>query len=373
MPHTIIVTDLDGTLLDEATYSFTDALPALHSVAKSGIPLILCSSKTRTEIESYRAAINNVHPFISENGGGIFIPRGYFRAPFEAEELDGYHLIRLGTSYAKIRERFIRLREKPGAKVRGFADMSTAEVAALTGLSESGAALARQRDFEEAFIFEGAPDENFLRAIETAGLNWTQGRIFHIMGNHDKGRAVKMLMSLYERQYGAIASIGLGDSLNDLPMLEAVDRPVLVRHQDGSCDTRITVPGLMRTRLPGPAGWNEAVRQLLVRQDLADIFGAALTAADPYNAVLRAVRVEHEQLQVAGATNDLAAYERIVVIGAGKATARMAQAIESLLGNKIETGLIVVKYGHMTPLSFIEQVEAAHPRGPRRLGIRRLR
>jgi glycerate 2-kinase len=361
MPNTIIVTDLDGTLLDEVTYSHAQALPALRRVAESGIPLILCSSKTRAEIEARRAELDNAHPFISENGGGIFIPRGYFPFPIEAEETDGYQLIRLGMPYAEIRERFIQLREKLRAKVRGFADMSAAEVAALTGLHEHDAILAKQRDFDEPFIFEDEPDENFLRAIEASGLRWTQGRIFHIMGNHDKGRAVNLLMSLYRQQYGSVTSMGLGDSLNDLPMLAAVDRPVLVRHQDGGYDARIAVPGLLKTRLPGPAGWNEAVQLLLAQQELADIFSAALAAADPYNAVLKAARLEHHQLQIAGTKYDLGSYERIIVVGAGKATARMAQAIESLLGRQISAGLIVVKYDHTAELSIIEQVEAAHP------------
>ena len=57
----------------------------------------------------------------------------------------------------------------------------------------------------------------------------------------------------------------------------------------------------------------------------------------------------------------LAVFERIVVVGAGKATARMALAIESLLGKKIAAGLIVVKDGHTAPLSIIKQVESSHP------------
>lgn len=96
-------------------------------------------------------------------------------------------------------------------------------------------------------------------------------------------------------------------------------------------------------------------------QNLADIFNAAIAAVDPYNAVLKAVRVDHDQLHIAGAKYDLAAFERIVVVGAGKATARMALAIETLLGKKISAGLIVVKDGHTAPLSIIEQVESSHP------------
>ncbi|CAG0948086.1 partial Glucosyl-3-phosphoglycerate/mannosyl-3-phosphoglycerate phosphatase, partial [Anaerolineae bacterium] len=98
MPNTIIFSDLDGTLLDAADYSFAAAKPALAMIHERGIPLILCSSKTRSEIEIYRRRLDNVHPFIAENGGGIFIPKGYFSVPAEAvetAEAGGYRIIML--------------------------------------------------------------------------------------------------------------------------------------------------------------------------------------------------------------------------------------------------------------------------------------
>lgn len=373
MKKIVIFTDMDGTLLDEENYSYAEAQPALHLIAARGIPLIFCSSKTRSELVAFRAKLNTAHPFITENGGGIFIPHGYFSAPMTTQVLDAYQIILLGTPYIEIRSHFIRLRNQLCTKARGFGDMSVTEVAALTGLSEEEATLARQRDFDEPFIFEGAPDMAFLQAIQAAGLHWTQGRIFHIMGKHDKGHAVRLLTSLYEQQYGGVTSIALGDGLNDLPMLNVVDLPVLVRHKDGSFEDRINIPNFLKTRLPGPAGWNESVLLLLTPvvsghgmllkegHHLTEIFNAGLRAADPYNAVLRVVKIEHQRLHISGQSYSLAAFKRVVVIGAGKATARMALAIESLLNGRIDSGLIVVKNGHTEPLSIIEQIESSHP------------
>jgi len=65
----IFFTDLDGTLLDHDTYSFEKAHQALEILRKKNIPLVLCTSKTRTEIGFYRKILKNSHPFISENGG----------------------------------------------------------------------------------------------------------------------------------------------------------------------------------------------------------------------------------------------------------------------------------------------------------------
>jgi mannosyl-3-phosphoglycerate phosphatase len=74
MQRVLIFTDLDGTLLD-SSYSFNDALPALDLIRERAIPLIICSSKTRAEIEHYRKRLDNRHPFISENGGGFLSRR----------------------------------------------------------------------------------------------------------------------------------------------------------------------------------------------------------------------------------------------------------------------------------------------------------
>jgi len=65
--------------------------------------------------------------------------------------------------------------------------------------------------------------------------------------------------------------------------------------------------------------------------ELIDIFNAALAAVDPYCAVLNSVRMEQNKLQVADAEYVLDKYKRIVVVGAGKAAARMAMAIETYL------------------------------------------
>jgi mannosyl-3-phosphoglycerate phosphatase len=259
----MIFTDLDGSLLHPRTYSFEDAMPALELLREKGVPLVLCSSKTRAEIEVYRKRLDNRHPFIVENGGGIFIPEGYFPFPVDGEARGGYRVIHLGTAYREIRKQFARLRDELKIPAIGFGDMTPDEVVSLTGLTENEATLAMQREYDEPFVFSHAPDERLLSAIEATGLRWTQGRFFHIMGNHHKGKAVTMLRAFFERAQGPAITIGLGDGLNDLPFLLAVDRPVLIRKENGSYDPRVTIPGLYRTEGIGPRGWNEAIVTLL--------------------------------------------------------------------------------------------------------------
>lgn len=259
----IIITDLDGTLLHPRTYSFEEAGPALGLIHRKKVPLVLCSSKTRSEIEVYRKRLNNGDPFIVENGGGIYLPAGYFPVHESGVQQGEYEVISLGPPYEEIRKRFIKMREQLGIVVRGFGDMSTEEVARRTRLTLEEARLAKQRDFEEPFVFSDKPEDRFLREIEREGLRWTQGEFFHLMGNHHKGKAVNILRKLYEQRDGPVTIVGIGDSLNDLPFLLAVDTPVLVRKEDGSHDPRINIPGLYRTEGIGPVGWNEAVMRLV--------------------------------------------------------------------------------------------------------------
>ena len=263
---TIVITDLDGTLLDAVTYSFDEALPAVEALRRKKIPLVLSSSKTRREIELYRSRLENTDPFVSENGGGIFIPRGYF--PFSASEriIDGYEAIVLGRPYGELRKALEETREATGVRVRGFGDMAPFEIALKSGLDIKEAALARMRDFGEPFVFEGSSREEirrFLLALEKRGLRWTRGRFYHLMGENDKGRALRVLRSLYERRFGRVMVIALGDGLNDLPLLKAADRAVLVPHPDGTYEEAVVVEGLIRASRPGPAGWNETVLKLI--------------------------------------------------------------------------------------------------------------
>jgi glycerate 2-kinase len=98
-----------------------------------------------------------------------------------------------------------------------------------------------------------------------------------------------------------------------------------------------------------------------LRKQAFRIFRAALQAADPAEAVLRHVRRDGEWLMVARRRYRLSEFQNIYVVGAGKASAGMAAAIERLLGKRIRGGLINTKYGHCARLRWIGCNECGHP------------
>jgi predicted mannosyl-3-phosphoglycerate phosphatase (HAD superfamily) len=78
MSHPVIFTDIDGTLLELETYSYAASADAVARLVQAGVPVVLCSSKTRAEQEPLRHALNIADPFIVENGSAIIAPPGYF-------------------------------------------------------------------------------------------------------------------------------------------------------------------------------------------------------------------------------------------------------------------------------------------------------
>ena len=266
MLHCIIFTDLDGTLLDSTTYSYEKSLAAINRLKEKGIPIIFCSAKTRAEQEVYRRELGLLHPFAVENGGAIFIPQGYFPFPFDYHKtVDDLLAIELAIPRRRVRTLLARIGRENEFGFKSFVDMSAAEVAEITGLNLESAELAQQREYDEPVMLD-SPGEtalnSFLSKLGEAGLNWSYGgSLYHVMGGGGKGKAVEVLSGLYRKMWGEIRTVGLGNGMNDLPMLSQVDVPFLVQKRDRSWED-INLPRLRKVRGIGPEGWSKAIAEV---------------------------------------------------------------------------------------------------------------
>jgi hydroxypyruvate reductase len=101
--------------------------------------------------------------------------------------------------------------------------------------------------------------------------------------------------------------------------------------------------------------------QRLLRKHAVAIFKAALKAADPVEAVLRRLKVERDVLIAGQRRYRLESFRNIYVVGAGKASAAMASGVERVLGRRVRSGWINVKYGHLARLRRIQLNECGHP------------
>jgi mannosyl-3-phosphoglycerate phosphatase len=174
-------------------------------------------------------------PFIVENGGAIFIPKGYFPFPLPcSKKTRKYAVLELGIPYSVVREKLGRASTATGVAIVGFGDMSADEVANETGLSLPLAKSAKEREYDEPFRLVHGNQNAMEKAIATEGLTLVVGgKYFHVLGNSDKGKAVAILKELFARKFRYMITYGVGDSENDLSMLAAVDKPILVRRESG--------------------------------------------------------------------------------------------------------------------------------------------
>ena len=266
-------------MLDADNYSFEEALPALEKIKKRKIPLILCSSKTKAELELYQKKLKIKGPFISENGGAIFIPPAYFnmvslsnhrQIPGELKKKGKYLVLELGTPYPQIRRKFLKVSKELNLKAVGFGDLKAEEISSLLNLSKAEAKLAKKREYDEPFYFLKKTKKEKIKLAEKefnkSGLGLTTGgKLFHLTGGNDKGKAVKLLTQIYRSNWGNdLLTIGLGDSSNDLPLLESVDIPVLVRKKGNSYEQHILNKlKVYKASGIGPRGWNQAVLDLI--------------------------------------------------------------------------------------------------------------
>jgi len=266
----VVVTDLDGTLLESSTYSAEFAMPAINYLKQHEISLVFCSSKTSMEQLYYQGLLNINHPFIVENGSAIFIPKDYF--PFEFpydRQTDTHDIIELGVHYSKLDQHVRLAREQTGAIFTRFEDLSPEEICQITDLPNLEAAeRATRREYSTTLVsgdFDSENFQDFIQYLRSRGLHATRGtRFLTISGAaSDKGKAVLQLLELFEQAFGKIVSYGLGDGRNDLPMLAAVDYAFLVQRLDGTwlegVDDKINkVTGV------GPVGWSTTVLNLIL-------------------------------------------------------------------------------------------------------------
>ncbi len=263
----LVYTDLDGTLLDHDTYSFTPAVPALERLATLAVPVIPVTSKTLAELELLGAQLRLNGPCIAENGGLIAIPTGYFEADLPLPVKEQLRIEFLSPRYPEILALLTDLRREFSFEFDGFSDLSDSDVASLTGLSIENAQRARQRLCSEPLLWRDSVTAFNRFAQELVKRNYTLvqgGRFHHVLGQTDKARAMHRLGQYFvQAGFSDFTSIALGDSPNDTLMLQTADIAVVIRRKDGSWLPLETSGKKVETRASGPQGWNDFFQHYL--------------------------------------------------------------------------------------------------------------
>ena len=204
-----IVTDVDGTLMDHL-YDLTPAKETISWLKRLGIPVILCTSKTKSEVKIIRDELNLKDPYIVENGGAIY---------GENPDCTEWEII-LGENYSKLENILDNLSEKINFKLRPLNTLSDDEATNLTGLKGESLILMRDRHWSMPFLNPPESfDKDLKRLCEIYDVDIFRGnRMSHLLSkNSNKGKAINEL--LVKSKNLNVQIIGLGDSPNDLPLL----------------------------------------------------------------------------------------------------------------------------------------------------------
>jgi mannosyl-3-phosphoglycerate phosphatase len=272
-PRHLIFTALEGALVDPRTDSFAGAEEALSELKRRKIPYVLLTSRTREEVEPVRKKMGHNHPFVTENGGGIFFPDGYFSLRIPGSVRTGRFLsIAQGRPYAEVCEALDEIAEESAVGVAGFHHMSVREIAENTGLPPRRAELARAREFDEPFYFTSNDEKAVARFVETArlrGFDTRRGAVFwHLSARCDAARAVRTLSQLFrEATHLKLSLVGIGGSTEDLAWLRAVDHAILLPSLHEHAETPDEDPRRTKTismgEAPGAGGWNKAILNII--------------------------------------------------------------------------------------------------------------
>ncbi|WP_447553409.1 HAD-IIB family hydrolase [Vreelandella sp. EE22] len=270
----LVVTDLDGSLLDHDSYDFSPARGALARLKALGVPVIPVTSKTRAELAALRDALNlTATPFVAENGAVIGLPPGWCHPRLDrpGNASDSIVVKHTGVDNTFIRARLNVWRQRLGIRFTRMGEMPLERLMALTGLDEARAIAARKREGSEPLVWEDDASalETFRRALQGDGLTLTQGgRFYHVMGAaSDKGSAVSWLIKRFCALRGSRPlTLGLGDGPNDIEMLETVDQAVVIKGRH-TLKVEPANASLYRTRAPGPEGWVEGLAYWWGRED----------------------------------------------------------------------------------------------------------
>jgi len=253
-----IVSDVDGTLMDHF-YDLTPAKETITWLQRLGIPVILCTSKTKSEVKIIRNDLNLKDPYIVENGGAIY-----------GEYSDGKEWeIILGKSYANLEKILNILSENINFKLRPLNTLSDNEATNLTGLQGESLNLMRDRHWSMPFL--NPPDtfyKDLKRLCEIYDVDIFRGnRMSHLLSKtSNKGIAIKRLLNKNESHNAQI--IGLGDSPNDLPLLVNSNYKIVISGINGP--NKILLNELKETEFsiskkPHGYGWKDEVFKLVTK------------------------------------------------------------------------------------------------------------
>jgi mannosyl-3-phosphoglycerate phosphatase len=277
--------------IDDLIPAHGKSLPGLDEFTAAldhrGIPAVWLTSRTRLQLDDPRRKLAHTHPFIAEDGCGVFLPEDYFhlRPHASTSQPRGIPTVRLGRftclpvaeQQPAASDALESLAAETGVSVVPLRSLPPRELAQNANLPPREAEMARQRDFDELFFFAGASQqdiENFQFVGRSRNIQLRQrGVLWSLAIGANVRRCVGELSKLYDRALRSHArSVGIATPGQEAALFAACDRAILLT--DKSEDQADISPGqvpnhsnrVMELPLRAPDTWEQVLAGLSSRR-----------------------------------------------------------------------------------------------------------
>lgn len=266
----IIFSDLDGSFLNEDNFTYGNNVELVKKLLREDNFIVFNSSKTYIEIKEFLEDINIDLPFICENGGGIYAPKDIF--PKNHRYRDRFCIINESDRIKNNNKfDFEEIKKIFSNKVIFLKDLSVGEQIKLSGLDKKKLLSAMNREFTEIVIMNSCENiqKDFITYLNIRNLNISKGgRFHHISSKFNKGQAMLRLVNEFKKYYSNIEyiTIAIGDSNNDLEMLNAADFSCLIKNRSNNeLVKQIDCSNLYISKNSAPYAWEEYIENYLVK------------------------------------------------------------------------------------------------------------
>ncbi len=265
----LIFSDIDGTFLNYEDYSFNKLNNYISDIKKK-CHIVFTSSKTFYEIKNLNEKLNIDYPFIVENGACIFFPKSYLKfihLDSNFFSYNGYKGYMIEDVNLKDTKKLLNPLKKK-FKFNYLSKINTKELSKITGLRVSEIKNAKKRMFTDPIYWMDSENKikKFQNEIYPMGLTIEfGGRFIHISQNFNKGMAVKQFLKIINIKSNLL-TISLGDSQNDLSMLNVTDYSCVIKSKK-KLDLKKSKNNYY-SRIIAPDGWKESLDYIFKKEKI---------------------------------------------------------------------------------------------------------
>lgn len=268
-----IFTDIDGTLINHYNYSLGKLKNFINKIKEKNF-IIFSTSKTFSEIVDINKKLEINFPFIIENGACIFFPKDYLfpngikHKLFSHENYLGYKLSKL--SVMEIENKLSILQKKYDFSL--FSQLNIQQLSEITNLKKNSLANSKKRLFTNPIYWRDTDEKikKFKLDIKKININFKVlkgGRFFHLADDYDKGKAIKKFLEIINlTRKKEFKTISLGDSENDICMLELTDYSCIVKREKLKISLK-KKKNIYYSINKAPYGWQESIEFVLNKEN----------------------------------------------------------------------------------------------------------